>query len=428
MQIEPAAGFCGHLAFSGDKSISHRLVLISLLLDGTMLLRNLSEGEDVKTSLKAVQALGVEVSQSGRTTSLAGVRPPSDAEDKFTEIYCGNSGTTARLLAGLLSSRPGRFRLTGDESLCRRPMLRIIEPLRQMGADIVSENGLTLPIIIRGQNGLKKLNFFNKLSSAQVKSAILLAALNADGTTSVSEPLASRDHTELLFARLGLPITVESGVISVTGKAALHGSHDFTIPGDISSAAFFAVGAAIIPGSRVVLQNVLLNPKRIRFLDVLLRMGAGIQIERISSAWETSGNITVTGGKLQSTEIRPEEVPPLIDELPALAVAMAFAEGTSRVSGAGELRHKETDRIRDLISQLQLAGISCTEQADGFSITGPATIAEHHFIDPAGDHRLAMAFAILGCNSRKGLFLRNPGCINISCPEFFRFLQNCTSG
>ncbi|NCB40570.1 MAG: 3-phosphoshikimate 1-carboxyvinyltransferase, partial [Erysipelotrichia bacterium] len=279
MQIFPAATVGGEIEFRGDKSISHRLVLSSLLLDGVFVLKNLSDCRDVETSIAAVETLGVNILRNAGSACLRATLPFSPLIDRQQTIDCGNSGTTARLLAGILCGRPGRFELTGDASLSNRPMQRIITPLRQMGADIYAENTKTLPILIRGKNLLQPLSFVNSLASAQVKSAILFAALYAKGTTIISEPVASRDHTERLLQFLKLPVERHEQTISLTGPALISGNHEFTIPGDISSAAFFAVAAAIFPGSQILIKNVLLNIGRTAFLKVLKRMGAIINIE-----------------------------------------------------------------------------------------------------------------------------------------------------
>jgi len=428
MFLEPARQIAGSLRFPGDKSISHRLVLISLLLDGSLELTNLSDCVDVATSLKLVEKLGIAVRRDNNAVRLKSRQQAITEFSTPVELDCGNSGTTARLLAGVLAGQPGSYLLTGDASLSRRPMLRVVEPLRQRGAKIECADAGTLPIRINGQPTLTPAAFFNRHSSAQVKSALLLAGLRATGSTVIEEPFSSRDHTERLLSFLGADISQAENRISLNGPFRLAGAFSFTIPGDVSSAAFFAVAAATFPGSRIELKNILLNPGRTGFFNVLKRMGTGVSFnEQNDRQNEPVGTAVITGGTLHGVEIVAAEIPSLIDELPALAVAMAFANGPSQVTGASELRRKETDRISNLISQLQKAGVKCQELPDGFRIEGNSRLTEVIAMEPADDHRLAMAFAILACRSEKGLFIKNPDCVKISFPDFFNCLQNCVS-
>lgn len=423
MLIKPVHKIAGNLRFKGDKSISHRVVLFSLLNRGRIRVVNLSDCHDVSSSVEAIKKLGVKVSASEDAIVLDNQQESVATNDKI-ELFCGNSGTTARLLAGILCCRPGIYRLTGDESLSRRPMQRVIDPLSQMGAQISCDYSQNLPINIIGKSHLEPIDFINQLSSAQVKSAILLAALKADGNTFITENLPSRDHTERLLKHIGIPLKLSGNRISLNGPCNSSGDFSFSIPGDISSAAFFAVAAAIIPESRLLLSDVSLNPGRIAFLRVLTRMGATVTIEENCHEWEPSGNVIINGGPLSGTTVEEFEIPALIDELPALAVAMAFATGKSVVKGAKELRHKETDRISVLIKQFSKTGIKCTEHPDGFEIIGPAKIFAMHQLSPDGDHRIAMALALLGLKSMNGIFLREAECINISCPGFFPMLDS----
>ncbi|OGK07800.1 MAG: 3-phosphoshikimate 1-carboxyvinyltransferase [Candidatus Riflebacteria bacterium GWC2_50_8] len=421
MHIAAAASLGGELEFAGDKSISHRLVLISLLNKGQIEITNLSPCEDVKRSLRAVEQLGVTVSWKKRSVLLQ--NPGSLARQGHYQIDCGNSGTTARLLTGILAGQPGFYRLIGDESLSRRPMQRIIEPLNAMNANISACDNL--PIEIAGSRSLRAVDFNNRTGSAQVKSAVILAALQAFGETSIFEQRSGRDHTERMLSRLNMPLNVTSDGITIKGPAELTGDYHFDVPGDISSAAFFAVAASILPDSQLMLKNVLLNHTRTGFIKVLQRMGARIDTHEIAGAWEPHGNISIKSARLNATSIDADEVPSLIDELPILAVAMAFANGTSRVTGAGELRYKETDRIRDLISQLKTAGVDCRQFEDGFEITGPTVIDRAVCLDSFNDHRLAMSFAVMALNSSEGIDIKNTDCIDISFPEFFATLFKC---
>jgi 3-phosphoshikimate 1-carboxyvinyltransferase len=253
----------------------------------------------------------------------------------------------------------------------------------------------------------------------------MFAALQAKGETSIKERVSGRDHTEKLFCHLNLPINFEDAIIKVRGSCKPSGLHRFNVPGDISSAAFLVTAATIIDGSRLLIKDVCLNPTRTGFIKVLRRMGANIETTEGERVWEPRGDILVNSAKLKATEIMPDEIPHLIDELPILATAMAFAEGTSRVFGAGELRHKETDRIRDLVIQINLAGIHCRELTDGFEITGPSQIKHQASLDSFGDHRLAMSFAVLALNSEQGLTIKGADSIAISFPKFFTTLHSC---
>ncbi len=423
MYISPAANVSGELTFPGDKSISHRLVLLSLLNRGQIEISSLSDCADVKSSLAAAAKLGVSVTQTDSATILKNAGDMT-RQGHFT-IDCGNSGTTTRLLAGILVGQPGFYRLVGDESLSRRPMRRIVEPLAAMNSNIRASANNCLPIEIAGSISLRAASLTNHTGSAQVKSAIMLAALQANGETVISEALSGRDHSERLLSCLNLPIMLDKNVIRIKGPAELSGNHRFTVPGDISSAAFFVVAASIVADSRLTLKNVLLNPSRTGFIEVLRRMGASLRTNVTSEAWEPCGDIYVESARLYATDIEAAEVPSLIDELPALAIGMAFAHGRSRVTGARELRYKETDRIRDLIAQLKLAGVNCQELDDGFEIEGCGIIERHATLDSCNDHRLAMSFAIMALGSSKGLEIKNTDCIEISFPKFFAMLHNC---
>lgn len=422
-KIFPVRSIQGECLLDGDKSISHRLVLLSIFNRGRISISNLAGGEDVLTSLNAAQTLGVGKMKKGTEIELFQKLPP-EHNYGYTEIDCGNSGTTARLLSGILCGLNGKFSLTGDTSLSNRPMARIIEPLKSMNAEISGRTGKFLPIEITGKTFLNPIIFENRKSSAQVKSAVLLAGMRANGRTTVLESVKSRDHTELLLKTAGLPVNINNDSVSIIGPQHLNFSKRFVVPGDPSSAAFLAVAAAIIPGSSIKFANLLLNPSRIAFLKILEAMGAGVVITVKNKNWETSGTVEITGGSLNPVIINQKDIPSLIDELPALAIAMAFAQGDSRVSGASELRVKETDRIGNLVSQLKLAGIQCDESKDGFVISGNREIEGGIVLDPYNDHRLAMAFSLLGLKSRNGVIIKNSHCVKISFPDFFEKLSS----
>ncbi|MBP5470366.1 MAG: 3-phosphoshikimate 1-carboxyvinyltransferase [Candidatus Riflebacteria bacterium] len=341
-------------------------------------------------------------------------------------LDCGNSGTTARLLCGILCNLKGKFKLIGDESLSRRPMERVVRPLADlMGVKIKSTNG-HLPIYLESDGKTKPTEFFNETGSAQVKSAILFAGLANQGKTTVIEKIASRDHTERLLNYLNFENShYKPKMWQSTQTKDLLSAQDeiieFNIPGDISSAAYFAVLAAITK-QKITFKNILLNPLRTGFLRVLERMGAVVKEEIIDDKWEPIGNLSIEGRALQAIEILPDEIPFLIDELPILAIAMAFAKGKSTLSGAQELRVKESDRISGLISQLQKTGIKCSEKSDGYEITGPNSMVAAE-LDSFNDHRLAMSFAILEYCSNVKMNIKGKESVNISFPEFFDYFK-----
>lgn len=413
--------------FPGDKSIAHRLVLLSLLTNKKLALKNLPNSKDINTSLSIVKELGVTATQ-GKDNKTLFLQKNTEQSQNNPEIIldCGNSGTTARLLCGILCNLKGKFKLIGDESLSRRPMERVVRPLADlMGVKIKSTND-HLPIYLESDGKTKPTEFFNETGSAQVKSAILFAGLANQCKTKVIEKIASRDHTERLLNYLNFEnshykpeawqSTHSNDLLSAQNKII-----EFNIPGDISSAAYFAVLAAITK-QKITFKNMLLNPLRTGFLRVLERMGAVVKEEIIDDKWEPIGNLSIEGRALQAIEILPDEIPSLIDELPILAIAMAFAKGKSTLSGAQELRVKESDRISGLISQLQKTGIKCSEKSDGYEITGPNTIISAE-LDSFNDHRLAMSFAILEYCSKVKMKIKGSDSVNISFPEFYEYFK-----
>ena len=383
----------GTLRVPGDKGISHRALLFAAMAVGESRVTGLAGGDDVRRTRRALESLGVEVAVDGDTgaVTVAGRGIESFAEPGDV-VDCGNSGTSIRLLVGLLSGRPFLTVLTGDASLVTRPMRRVVEPLRAMGAHIDGRaDGALAPLAVRG-GGLTGTAHTLAVASAQVKTAIVLAGLQADGVTTVTEPAPSRDHTERMLAALGAPITrLDERAVQVTrgapGPFALH------VPGDPSSAAFWAVAAAITPGSELTIEGVNLNPTRIAFVDVLARMGAAVAIEHTGDELgEPVGSLHVRHGALRSTTIEGAEIPWLIDELPVLAVAAAFAEGVTEIRDAAELRVKESDRIVTVAGMLGAMGIGVETSGDGLSVRGgrptPARFESH------GDHRIAMSAAV----------------------------------
>ena len=420
--VRPSRRFGGTVRVPGDKSISHRALILGALATGRTRIRGLAPGGDCRSTRACLAALGVEISESrGADTTvwyvdgrgLGGLVRPSAPLD------AGNSGTTARFLFGVLAGQRFSATLTGDGSLSRRPMMRVAEPLQLMGARIGTTGGC-LPATVEGTR-LRGIVYEMPIASAQVKSAVLLAGLHADGVTAVAEPQQTRDHTERALAAFGAAISVEPLRVSVEGGQRLEAA-DVIVPGDPSSAAFWAAAAAGIPGASAVLDGVGLNPTRISFLGVLERMGAHVDV-RLDDASrpEPSGTVTVRHASLQPVEIQPFEVPGLIDELPALA-ALATHGGGLSVTGAGELRVKESDRIAALVAGLRALGADVEEFSDGFRVSGNRRLAGGA-ADASGDHRLAMAFAVAALGARADSLIRNAQSVAVSYPGFFETLE-----
>jgi 3-phosphoshikimate 1-carboxyvinyltransferase len=424
--VRPAARVRGAVRPPGDKSISHRYALLAALADGTSTLRGYSPGADCASTLACLERLGVSVAEVSRHIDnglelritglgMGGLTAPA------TILDAGNSGSTLRMLAGILAAHSFRSTITGDQSLQRRPMRRIIIPLEQMGARIMSNEGRP-PLTIAGSASLHPLDFVPEVPSAQVKSAVLLAGLHADGLTRVHEPIATRDHTERALEAFGASVVRDGLTVGVAGGQRL-GARELEIPGDISSAAFWMVAAAALPGSEVRIEHVGLNPTRSAIVDVLRRMGAQIEVAPGPSvAGEPVGTITVQHDALVETEIRPEEVPGVIDELPVLA-ALATYGGRLHVSGAQELRVKESDRIAALADGLRRMGADIDEQADGFTVRGGRRLRGSH-VDAKDDHRLAMAFAIAALGSSGETLIEGAGAAAVSYPQFFSVLES----
>ena len=413
------APLAGTTTVPGDKSIAHRALLLGALADGTSTVRGFPGGADVRATLGAVRALGAPAEWQGDTVRIAGQGLGLGAGID-TAIDCANSGTTMRLTSGLVAAVPGRRTLDGDASLRRRPMERVAVPLRAMGARIETTAGRA-PITIDG-SALRGADWRMDVASAQVKSAVLLAGLRAGGPTSVVEPLPTRDHTERMLRHMGVAVVADGARVGVQGGQRL-APLDLTLPGDPSSAAFLVVAALLVPGSRVRITGVGTNPLRIGILDILRRMGAAIRIEGgRDAAGEPVGDVVVTHGALRATTVTPAEVPGAIDEMPILAVAAAFAEGETRVTGAEELRVKESDRLAAL-EQLRPLGVDFATTRDGFVVRGrPDGRLAGGRIATHGDHRIAMAFAVAGLRSADGVTIDDPACADVSFPGFFERL------
>jgi 3-phosphoshikimate 1-carboxyvinyltransferase len=410
----------GELTVPGDKSIGHRAVIFGSIAQGRSRIFNLSGGEDNKRTIRAFKDMGVSIWPEGDVLCVEG-RGWGGISAPAAAIDCGNSGTTMRLLSGVLAGRPFSSVLDGDASLRRRPMGRIIQPLAAMGALIVARDGTGLaPLEISGR-ALKGIDYIMPMASAQVKSAILLAGLQAEGSTRVEEPQHSRDHTELMIKGFGGDVKVHCHSVSITGGQKLL-AREVRIPGDISSAAFFMVAAAIIPGSELLIRDVGVNPTRAGVLDILRRMGGAIELvnERIETG-ERVADLLVRGSRLNGVSIGPEMAARTIDEYPILAVAAALADGVTTITGVQELRYKESDRLAAMTEGLRRMGAGVEEREDGMIIDGgrPLRAAE---VKSYADHRVAMSLAIAGLASDGGVQIDDAECVDISFPGFFELL------
>jgi 3-phosphoshikimate 1-carboxyvinyltransferase len=420
--VHPSPRIRGDVRVPGDKSIAHRCALFAALAGGRSVLTGYAPGADCQSTLRCLRALGIEQERAGDSVTLFG-RGATGFRSPDGPIDAGNSGTTTRLLAGILAAQPLDVTITGDDSLSRRPMARVIEPLRRMGASITAPDN-RLPMTIRG-GPLHAIDYTTPVPSAQVKSAILLAGLRAEGTTSVTESAQTRNHTELALTRFGAEVGLSGSTITVAGGQALH-PVDAHVPGDISSAAFWCVAAAGLPGSVVRIDGVGLNPTRTAFLRVLQRAGANV-VATVDSAdgGEPVGSIAVQHAGPVPFVVGPDEVPGLIDELPALAALATFG-GEITVSGAQELRVKESDRISALVAGLRALGAEADEAPDGFQIRGRQPLAGG-VADSAGDHRLAMAFAIAALGARAESTILGADSVDVSYPGFFGVLASLTA-
>lgn len=424
--IQPGAHISGEIEVPGDKSISHRALMLASIAEGTTQITGLLEGKDVLASLHAFRAMGVDIekSQEGNMTVKGvgkyGLRAPSSILD------CGNSGTTIRLLCGLLSGQSFASVLMGDHSLSKRPMQRVVAPLLQMGAQIEMTADNYPPLNIHGAPKLQGIFYQMPIASAQVKSAILLAGLYAKGKTTVCEIAATRDHTERMLKSFQYPVDIQGNQISVESEYSLKAT-DIKVPGDISSAAFFIVAAAITPDSDLIIKNVGINPTRTGIIDILKMMGADISIEnenlseplakfaRLSGS-EPIGDIHIRYAPLRGITIPAEIVPRAIDEFPALFIAAANAEGETILTGAKELRVKESDRIQVMADGLCALGIDATPTPEGIHITGGKYSGGN--IDSHGDHRIAMAFTIAGIRAKTPIYITNCDNVETSFPNF----------
>jgi 3-phosphoshikimate 1-carboxyvinyltransferase len=426
MIIEPARRVSGEIRLPGDKSISHRAAMLAAIADGTTTITNFLTGADCLSTLACLQQLGAEIERDGATARVHGrgrLHAPAAPLD------CGNSGSTMRMLAGLLAARDFTCELTGDESLRSRPMKRIIAPLEQMGATVASQDGYA-PLRVTGRAPLKAISYETPVASAQVKSCVLLAGLGAAGQTVVTEKTLTRDHTERMLRWFGVEVEetqTDEHTVALRGPASLR-ARDVSVPGDVSSAAFFLVAAALRPGSEIVLRDVGLNPTRAQIVPVLQGLGVEIAVEELREdanepvgALRARGRESLAPATPQANRLSGATVAQMIDELPALAVLGTQIEGGLTVRQAAELRVKESDRIASVVSNLRAMGAEVEEYPDGFAVNGPTKL-KGATIESYGDHRIAMAFSVAALIAGGRTEIRGAECASVSFPEFYQLL------
>jgi 3-phosphoshikimate 1-carboxyvinyltransferase len=424
--IKPAASIKGEISVPGDKSISHRSIMLGAIANGTTTVRGFLRGGDNMATMGAFRAMGMQIDDDGETVvirgkGLHGLSEPGDVID------CGNSGTTIRLITGLLAGQSFFSVVTGDQYLRKRPMKRVVEPLTRMGARILGRSqGSLAPLAISG-GALNAIGYESPVSSAQVKSAVMLAGLYADGATSIREPSLSRDHSERMFRLFGASLESFDCGVTVRGGVELQGQ-EITVPGDISSATFFMVAALITPGSELLIRNVGVNPTRTGAIDILQAMGGDIQLlDQRELSGEPVADILVRTSRLKGCAIAGSVVPRAIDEFPAICVAAACAEGTTTIREARELRVKETDRISAMATNLRTLGVTVEECDDGMTISGAERLGGGS-VESFGDHRIAMALAVAALVSTDGITIADTGCVATSFPTFFPLLKAVARG
>ena len=428
LTITPGRSLKGTIAVPGDKSVTHRAIILTALAEGLSQVTDYCRGEDCLNTMRAFQSLGVRIEETPERLTVHG-KGMWGLTEPFGPIDCGNSGTGIRLMAGLLAGQDFFTVLTGDESIRRRPMGRVVKPLRAMGATIAGRKGGELaPLAITGTR-LKGMSYESPVASAQIKSSLLFASLYADGLTTISEPRLSRDHTERMFAYFGIPFHRDGCTVRIEGRPSIRWSgKTVVVPGDLSAAAFFIVGASIVPDSDVTVLSVGMNPTRTGLLDILRQMGAHIEVlNPREEAGEPVADLRVRSMPLRGVQIGPEQIPQTIDEFPILCVAAAVAEGETVITGAEELRVKESDRIATMAAELRAMGARIEERPDGMVIQGlgrkgangaltGATCASH------GDHRVAMSVAIGALTAAQPTQIQDTACIETSFPNFDRKL------
>ncbi len=423
VELAKSKGLRGEIIPAPDKSISHRAVMFASMAEGRSVVKNFLRAEDPLSTVRAFRMLGIAVTEnaSGEVVidgkGLRGFSEPSDVID------CGNSGTTIRLISGMLAGNDFFTVLTGDESLRQRPMARVMDPLKKMGALITARKGGQYPPLAICGGSLKPMDYKMPIASAQVKSCLILAGLYAEGTTVIVEPRKSRDHTERMLAAMGADIKVEGLAVHIRGNPRLN-AIDLQVPGDFSSAAFFIAAALIVPNSEIIIRGVGINPGRTGLLQVLDGMGASVKVENRK---EVSGEpiadlICSTAGNLKAVKIGPDQVPSLIDEFPIICILAGLAEGTTEIRGAEELRVKESDRIKAMAAELTKIGLTVREYPDGIDITGGSVFIGTD-VESYGDHRIAMSLSIAGLVSRGNMKVNAASCVDISFPGFYDKLR-----
>jgi 3-phosphoshikimate 1-carboxyvinyltransferase len=424
-QLMPIQSLNGTIKVPGDKSISHRAVMLSSIAEGKTTINGFLTGEDCLSTISCFKKLGVNIVQENehvtvKGNGISGLRPPSE------DLYVGNSGTTIRLMLGILANTPFTSVLTGDDSIAKRPMNRVTKPLKQMGAEINgNDSGNKVPLQIKGGN-VKGIHYDSPIASAQVKSAIILAGLEGEGTTSVTEPLKSRDHTERMLEAFGAEVKSDALTVSIEGGQQLKGTH-IEVPGDISSAAFFLVAGAIVPDSTITLQKVGLNPTRTGILDVLNDMGAEISYQNVNEeASEPYGDLIIKTSSLKGTVIKGDVIPRLIDEIPIIALAATQAEGQTIIQDAHELRVKETDRIETVVNELKKMGAEIEATEDGMIINGKTPL-KGASVQSHGDHRIGMMLSIASCIAEGDTTLDQSEAVAVSYPSFFDQLKRLSN-
>lgn len=413
-------GLKGSVTIPADKSISHRAVMFASLANGKSVIKNFSKGQDPLSSLNVCRALGIDAEFKN---DLLIINSNGKLSAPSSSLDCGNSGTTMRLISGILAGQNFNTTLIGDESLSKRPMRRVIEPLSLMGAEIKS-NDFKAPLNIYGKN-LHAIDYVSKLASAQVKSCVLLAGLNADGKTSFMEPYISRNHTEIMLKYMGANINIDKNTVTIE-KSVLE-PRIIEVCGDVSSAAYFIAAGLIVPNSKIILKNVGLNPTRTGILEVAEKMGGNIEIlDKKNISGEITGDIQISYSDLKACAIEGEIIPRLIDELPVIAVLATQAEGTTIIKDAQDLRNKESDRIKAVVTELKKIGADIEETSDGFIINGKKSLKGGGEVDTYHDHRLAMSLYVAGLICDKPISINGFEWVDISFPEFDKLFNSIT--
>ena len=421
MKINKVSNLKGTITVPADKSITHRSIMLSSLATGKSYIKNYLKSDDCLMTMNAFKQMGVNIEQTENSLTITGAGI-NGLKNPVKEIYAGNSGTTTRLLSGVLAGQKFSSTITGDASLSKRPMKRVIEPLSLMGTNITAKENNFLPMTISPKENLKAISYTSPVASAQVKSCILFAGLYADGTTTVTEPIKSRDHSERMFKTFGADISVDGLSVSVKKCNGLY-AQEVTVPCDISSAAFFIVAGLIVPNSNIKILNVNINKTRDGILTVLKSMGADIVLDNVRTvSGEDVADIEIKTSRLNSTSFGKEIVPSLIDEIPIIVLAATQAEGQTVISGAKELKVKESDRIHSVASQLNKMGADIKETDDGFIINGPVKL-KGATVDSFDDHRIAMMLSIAGLTAEGETEILNSDCVKISFANFYEVLK-----